>query len=178
MLWQRLKRHCHHTELFTSETCPCRHVHQQDDQLGANFPYLSSTQQLWVWERVAVLRGFVLAAEVIQKHQHQLVPFSSLIWSPIFGKEIQQVNLCMSVSACMFKRPPALQQGSLSLGKEIVSTHTQRDHILQYVWFNPKRHIDPNGRVFVSPRPSLMLMSLWIIYLCVLFAFSSFSLKE
>ena len=45
MLWQHLMRHCHRTELFKSETPPCGHVHHQDNQLGANSPYLSSTQQ-------------------------------------------------------------------------------------------------------------------------------------
>lgn len=173
-------RHCHHTELFTSETRPCGHVHHQDNQLGANFPYLSSTQQLWVWGRAVFLRGLAVATEVIQKHQHQLVPLSSLICSLVSSGDTEQViqfvciRVCACVLACMLKRPPALRRGSLS-GKATLrgaQTHTY------HVWFNSKRQIDPNGRVFVSPRPSLMLMSLWIIYLCVLFAFSSCSLKE
>lgn len=56
-----------------------------------------------------------------------------------------------------FKCPAALQQGPLSQQGHIKGQKHTHTHD---VWFNPKRHIDPNGRVFVSLRRSLMLMSL------------------
>lgn len=155
---------------------PCGHVQHQHSHLGANFPYLSLAQQLLIWKCLFVLWELAVATEITQKHQHQLNPVSSLIWRLILisSSEIGQViqSVCESwlcVHTCLNVHLPCTLSQAVPSGAQTQS---------RYVCFNTKRHIDPNGRVFVSPRHCLMLMSLWIIYLCVLFAFSSCSLKE
>lgn len=61
------------TELFSTET-PCGRDRHRDNQLEANSPHLSSSQQSQAWEGAVFLRGLVVGTEVIQKHQQQLVP--------------------------------------------------------------------------------------------------------